>query len=235
MGRNKSDRPNLSRLGSRRLEAQRDTGAPPDPSETAILAAHAQKFDDILNAVQSIKSTLEPKVDALHIGVGYLREEHKKPKDRVTTTESTVSELCPSLANATTHIKDLQKEVLHLRQRLVDQEGRSCLNNIHVVGLPEQEGGPGMDLYMEQEGLRGHIDSYYELNENTASDTGIEWGAFKMVLRGHAIKMNYGTALLLHRELWDLESELQHYERLLPTDPGQLGHWRIYGSLIDRH
>ncbi|KAJ1114984.1 hypothetical protein NDU88_003213 [Pleurodeles waltl] len=53
------------------------------------------------------------------------------------------------MADATTHIKDLQKEVLHLRQLHEDQEERSCRNNIRVVGLPEQEEGPSMDLYME--------------------------------------------------------------------------------------
>ncbi|KAJ1202568.1 hypothetical protein NDU88_006366 [Pleurodeles waltl] len=67
--------------------------------------------------------------------------------------------------------------------------------------------------------LRGHIETYYEFNENTASDTGIEWDAFKVVLRGNAIKTNYGTALLLRRDLRDLESELKHYEQLLPTAP----------------
>ncbi|KAJ1178981.1 hypothetical protein NDU88_004220 [Pleurodeles waltl] len=71
-----------------------------------------------------------------------------------------------------------------------------------------------------RETLRGHIDSYFKLNANTASDVGIEWDAFKVVLRGHVVKTNYGAALLLRLELWDLESELQHYEQLLPTDAG---------------
>ncbi|KAJ1188353.1 hypothetical protein NDU88_005114 [Pleurodeles waltl] len=68
-----------------------------------------------------------------------------------------------------------------------------------------------------RESLRGHIETYYE---NTVSDTGIECDAFKVVLRGHAIKTNYVTALLWCRELRDLESELKHYEQLLPTAPG---------------
>ncbi|KAJ1207929.1 hypothetical protein NDU88_003319 [Pleurodeles waltl] len=67
--------------GSRMLEAQRDPGAPPDPSVPATSAAHTQKFDNILNAVRSIKSTLEPKINALHIDVGHLCEEHKKLND----------------------------------------------------------------------------------------------------------------------------------------------------------
>ncbi|KAJ1215946.1 hypothetical protein NDU88_003552 [Pleurodeles waltl] len=54
---------------------------------SAILASHTQKFDDILNAVQSIKSTLEHKIDALCIDMGHMREEHKKLKDRVASAE----------------------------------------------------------------------------------------------------------------------------------------------------
>ncbi|KAJ1127742.1 hypothetical protein NDU88_006135 [Pleurodeles waltl] len=121
MGRTKSDRPGVVGPGPCMLAMQSEPGALPDLSVTAILVVHTQKFKDILNAAQSINSTLEPKIDALRIDVGHLREEHKKLKDRVATTESTVSELRLSLATAPKHIKDLQKEVLHLHQRLEDQ------------------------------------------------------------------------------------------------------------------
>ncbi|KAJ1105293.1 hypothetical protein NDU88_002701 [Pleurodeles waltl] len=115
-GRTKSDRPGMAGPGTRISVIQREPGASLDISVAAILAAHTQKFEGILNAVQSIKSTLEPKIDALRIDVGQLREALKKLKDRAATTKSTVSELRPSLANATKHIKDLQKEVLQLHQ-----------------------------------------------------------------------------------------------------------------------
>ncbi|KAJ1185322.1 hypothetical protein NDU88_002116 [Pleurodeles waltl] len=107
-------------------------------------------FDDILHAVQSVKSTLDPKIDALCIGMGHLREEDKRLKERVASAEGEVAELRPPLAAATQHVTDLQREVLRLHQWLEDQEGRACRNNIRVVGLPEQEGSPNMDLYMEQ-------------------------------------------------------------------------------------
>ncbi|KAJ1137952.1 hypothetical protein NDU88_004346 [Pleurodeles waltl] len=125
MGCNKSDGAHLVGQDPRVQGERGVLGAPPDSLVTAILGTHTHKFEDILNAVQSIKATLEPKIDALHIDVGHLREEHKKLKERVTSAEGTISELCSSLETATNHIKDLQKEVLHLRQRLEDQEGRS--------------------------------------------------------------------------------------------------------------
>ncbi|KAJ1185575.1 hypothetical protein NDU88_002367 [Pleurodeles waltl] len=74
----------------RAQQTQSHSGAPQDLSVSDILAAHTQKFDDILRAVQSIKSTLEPKIDALCIDMGHLREEHKKLKERVTSMEESV-------------------------------------------------------------------------------------------------------------------------------------------------
>ncbi|KAJ1218220.1 hypothetical protein NDU88_005803 [Pleurodeles waltl] len=94
----------------------------------------------------SINSTLEHKIDALRMDIIHLHEDHKKLKDCVATTESTASELCLTIVDTTMHIKDLQKEVLHLRQRLEDQEGRSSSNNIRMVGLPEHEEGPSLDV-----------------------------------------------------------------------------------------
>ncbi|KAJ1189688.1 hypothetical protein NDU88_006430 [Pleurodeles waltl] len=61
---------------------------------------------------EDIKSTLEPKIDALRIDIGHLREDRKKLKDRVETTEKTESEMHLKVADATTHINDLQKEQL---------------------------------------------------------------------------------------------------------------------------
>ncbi|KAJ1127336.1 hypothetical protein NDU88_005739 [Pleurodeles waltl] len=46
----------------------------PDASLAATLAEHSQRFNDI-------KDTLEPKIEALCIDMGHLREDHKKLKD----------------------------------------------------------------------------------------------------------------------------------------------------------
>ncbi|KAJ1176627.1 hypothetical protein NDU88_001898 [Pleurodeles waltl] len=181
MGCNKSVRPHLTGQGPCVLEAQRDPGAPLDSSVTAILGAHTEKFDDILNAVQSIKSILEPKIDALHIDVGHLREEHKKLKDRVTTTEGTISELCPSLANATKHIKDLQKEVLHLCQRLEDQEATMERERAHAevelrVGSPVSSSVESVEQQdktprgLDEEQLRVALSGGPKVTPQTAED-----------------------------------------------------------------
>ncbi|KAJ1138201.1 hypothetical protein NDU88_004592 [Pleurodeles waltl] len=116
MGRTKSDRPGMSGPGVHKRTAPKEPGVSPDALVATILATLHKKFNDILNAVQNIKSTLEPKIDALRIDIGHLREDHKKLKDHVATTEKTVSELRLTMVDATRHLKDLQKDVLHLRQ-----------------------------------------------------------------------------------------------------------------------
>ncbi|KAJ1185073.1 hypothetical protein NDU88_001868 [Pleurodeles waltl] len=119
---------------------------PPPAFLVATLAEHSQRFNEILSAVLEIKTTLEPKIDALRIDMGHMREDHKKVKEQVEATGST---LRPTVEDAISHIRALQKEVTQLQQRVEDQEGRSRHNNICVEGLPKREEDPSMDLYIE--------------------------------------------------------------------------------------
>ncbi|KAJ1206423.1 hypothetical protein NDU88_001828 [Pleurodeles waltl] len=116
------DRPVTDGPAPRTQQTQSNTGAPQDLSVPAILGAHTQKFDDILRALQSVKSTLEPKIDALCIDMGNLREEHKKLKKRVTSMEGGVAEMRPPIATTTQHVRDLQRE--YTRGGLVMAGGR---------------------------------------------------------------------------------------------------------------
>ncbi|KAJ1214635.1 hypothetical protein NDU88_002253 [Pleurodeles waltl] len=150
MGHNKSDKHGADGLAPCAQHAQSSSGVPQDLSVSAKLAAHTQKFDDILLSVQGVKSTLESKIDALCIDMGHLGKEHKTLKEHVASTDSEVTELLPPLATATQHVRDLQREVSCLHQRTEGQEGRARHNKIRVVGLPEQEETHNMDLYMEQ-------------------------------------------------------------------------------------
>ncbi|KAJ1209425.1 hypothetical protein NDU88_004803 [Pleurodeles waltl] len=114
MGHNKTDRP--LGTGSRALEevALGEHRSPPNASLAATLAEHSQRFNDILSAVLDIKTTLEPKIDVLRMDMGHLQEDHKKLKEREEATETTVSDMRPSVADATSHSRALQKEVSQL-------------------------------------------------------------------------------------------------------------------------
>ncbi|KAJ1140858.1 hypothetical protein NDU88_007196 [Pleurodeles waltl] len=87
MGGNKSEKLGADGPEPCAQPVQSGSGVPQDLPVSAILVAHTQKFDDILHAVQSIKSTVEPKIDTLCIEMGHLREEHKKLKERVASAE----------------------------------------------------------------------------------------------------------------------------------------------------
>ncbi|KAJ1081915.1 hypothetical protein NDU88_002087 [Pleurodeles waltl] len=121
MGRNRTEKPGATGLGTCKLVEPGERRNSTDTSLAATLAEHSQRFNDILSAVLDIKATLEPKVDALRIDMVHLREDHKKLKDRLEATENTVSDMPPSMTDATSQIRALQKEALHLR--VEDQEG----------------------------------------------------------------------------------------------------------------
>ncbi|KAJ1127841.1 hypothetical protein NDU88_006234 [Pleurodeles waltl] len=104
------DKPGATGSGAQEEMALGERRNPPDTSLTATLAEHSQKFNDILNAVLNIKNTLETKIDALWIDMGHLREDHKKLKERVEATKSTVSDVRPLVVDAASHISAFQKE-----------------------------------------------------------------------------------------------------------------------------
>ncbi|KAJ1134676.1 hypothetical protein NDU88_001125 [Pleurodeles waltl] len=65
---------------------------------------------------QDIKATLGPKIDVLQIDMAHMRGDHKKLKERVDATESTMAALRPTVLDATSHIRALQREMTQLRQ-----------------------------------------------------------------------------------------------------------------------
>ncbi|KAJ1150287.1 hypothetical protein NDU88_003082 [Pleurodeles waltl] len=114
MSRTKTDKPGVTRTGAQEEVMLGERRGSPDALLARTLAEHTQKYKDILNTVLDIKTTLEPKIDALQIDIGHLCEDHKKWKDCVEATENTVSDMRLTVVDATTHINDLQKEVSQL-------------------------------------------------------------------------------------------------------------------------
>ncbi|KAJ1093293.1 hypothetical protein NDU88_006398 [Pleurodeles waltl] len=105
MGRTKQERPTMGAPGTQGCgvtgELMRSL---PEPLEVTLVE-HSQRVDEILNAVLDIKTTLEPKIDALRIDMGHMREDHKKLKEQVEATEFTMASLRPMVSDATSHIR----------------------------------------------------------------------------------------------------------------------------------
>ncbi|KAJ1186315.1 hypothetical protein NDU88_003098 [Pleurodeles waltl] len=91
----------------------------------STLANHSHTFNKILEGVPAIESTLVPKIDTLRIDKTLLQEDHKKWKEGVNDSESTLATLRPAIMEVDARIKALQKEVNYLKKHIKNQEGRS--------------------------------------------------------------------------------------------------------------
>ncbi|KAJ1080032.1 hypothetical protein NDU88_000254 [Pleurodeles waltl] len=102
--------------------------------------AGLEKRPTVTEAAQvlDIKTTLEPKIDILRNDMGLMREDHKKLKARVESTESSLACLRPSVAYATARIRALQKEVAYLRWRADDQAVQARHNNVRIVAFQKK-------------------------------------------------------------------------------------------------
>ncbi|KAJ1123301.1 hypothetical protein NDU88_001772 [Pleurodeles waltl] len=78
----KQDRAQLMVPGTSGVATDGCLQLPTGGSLKSTLTAHSSRFDEILAAVFDIKAMLEPKIDALKIDMGLLREDHKKLKER---------------------------------------------------------------------------------------------------------------------------------------------------------
>ncbi|KAJ1148386.1 hypothetical protein NDU88_001223 [Pleurodeles waltl] len=107
--------------------------APSSPVDCT--AKKTGRFDKILAAVLDIKNTLRPKIDALQIDVGLMKDDHEKLKDRVEIVESTVASLRPIVKAADSQMKAFQAELEQLRKHVDDQEGCSRRTNIERAQL----------------------------------------------------------------------------------------------------
>ncbi|KAJ1164115.1 hypothetical protein NDU88_004561 [Pleurodeles waltl] len=72
-----------------------------------MLAVRSHKSDEILAAVLDIQTNLELKIDALTIFMDLLREDHRKLKERVKNTETTLAFIIPMVSVTNAHIKAL--------------------------------------------------------------------------------------------------------------------------------
>ncbi|KAJ1179269.1 hypothetical protein NDU88_004503 [Pleurodeles waltl] len=127
-----------------------DTMRPAGRSLENMLATHSCRFDEILLGVLDIKTSLEPKIDTLRIDMVLLREDHKKLKECIESTDSTLASFRPMVSDTSAHIKALEDEVDYLRKCADDQEGMSRHNSVYIVGSQEQDEGPSMEFYLEE-------------------------------------------------------------------------------------
>ncbi|KAJ1102247.1 hypothetical protein NDU88_007299 [Pleurodeles waltl] len=87
-------------------------------------------LQEIMKAIQSLKGTIESKIDALTIDVNLLRADLRKVTDKVTTAESKINRLQAVTKRLENQVQELTKQHTAVAAKLEDKEGRSHRNNI---------------------------------------------------------------------------------------------------------
>ncbi|KAJ1082768.1 hypothetical protein NDU88_002933 [Pleurodeles waltl] len=125
--------------------AQPSEVIPPTEKTTPV-----DKLDLILQEIRESKATMEIQRVTLAADISIIRDEHYKLTDRVQTTENTLATLEPGLAEQTSIMTQLCKQVEHLQEHVEDAEGRACRNNVCNIGMPEGMEGAHTTQFIEE-------------------------------------------------------------------------------------
>lgn len=132
----------------------RQAGASLDPENSAQEQPQTptddplqKQFDKVLEAIADTKATLHQDINTVAVGLGLLREEHKKL--RVKEMESTITELVPAHKALEQQVGALTDRVGQLERKAEDAEGRNRRNHVRVLGLPEGTEEGDMVAFLE--------------------------------------------------------------------------------------
>ncbi|KAJ1116034.1 hypothetical protein NDU88_004253 [Pleurodeles waltl] len=93
---------------------------------------------------------METQLGILAADVSIIRDEHCNLVDRVQTTEKTMATLEPGLAEQTSVMTQLCKQVELLQECVEDAEGRAHRNNVRIIGMPEGMEGAQTTHFIEE-------------------------------------------------------------------------------------
>ena len=105
--------------------------------------------DEILGAIQNLKSEFTGRFDGIMKAIDETRREMSECTERVTQAETRLSNLEDEQLEFKAVIAHLQKRNKELETNVVNLEMRSRLNNLRLVGLPEGSEGPDVCKFLE--------------------------------------------------------------------------------------
>ncbi|KAJ1153721.1 hypothetical protein NDU88_006479 [Pleurodeles waltl] len=105
---------------------------------------------EIMEAIQSSRSNIELKIDAVTINVNLLRPDRRKVNDKVTTGDSHTSGLQAMTKRLEKQVQDLTKQQKVVGVKLEDQEGRARRNSVRIMVVPEGAEGRSTELFIEE-------------------------------------------------------------------------------------
>lgn len=102
-----------------------------------------QKGDAILAAIDSMKTEFSSRFDGVMTAIENMRKEISDCNERVSQTEQRISNAEDEVADLKTKVQKLESQNKGLEDKHLDLEGRSRMNNLRVLNLPE--GAEGRD------------------------------------------------------------------------------------------
>ncbi|KAJ1172441.1 hypothetical protein NDU88_004288 [Pleurodeles waltl] len=99
------------------------------------------KLDTILKEIRDSRKAMENRLGMITMEINIMKDDQAKLSDRLKQTESTVAEILPTHNDNKNAMERLQQQMEILQERVVDAEGCSQRNNIHIIGLPEGKEG----------------------------------------------------------------------------------------------
>ncbi|KAJ1182177.1 hypothetical protein NDU88_007371 [Pleurodeles waltl] len=92
---------------------------------------------------------MEQQLGTITTDISLLKDKLHKLADRVRITEKTLTALEPGLADQTSIVSQLRRQVEQLQDHAEDTAGRACWNNMGIVRLPEGTEVPHLTQFVE--------------------------------------------------------------------------------------
>ena len=124
-------------------------GARKDEQKMPEEASGADKFAEILEAIQASRSALEGQIGGIQTEVSLVRQDLRNVVDRVTETEGRVSELEETVKELKTSVSQLEAKAGALEYRAEDAENRARRSNLRFIGFPEGAEGALTEQFLE--------------------------------------------------------------------------------------
>ncbi|KAJ1170444.1 hypothetical protein NDU88_002321 [Pleurodeles waltl] len=105
---------------------------------------------ELLAAVQGSRVVLEGKIEAVAVEVNLLRTDLRKVSDKVKVAEGSIVDLQAEVNTLRKQMAQVTSTVGMLEARLEDSEGRSCTNNVRLLGFPERAESSTAEGFVER-------------------------------------------------------------------------------------
>lgn len=105
--------------------------------------------DEILGEIRNLKTEFAGRFDGVLKAIEETRKDLSECTERMAEAEVRLSNVEDAQVDLKAVVESLQKRNKHLEDKVVDMETRSCLNNLRLVGLPENCEGSDMCGFLE--------------------------------------------------------------------------------------